>query len=135
MISPLGFQSPGGFPHPCVVLPACNGILRFTSGVTPADLSTASMAAGAFLIHMPVANNDRCYCLLFVDIDQIRAEMSLLSQRTSSLVDDVSPLKDKTRQHTEDINTARDDVSQLKGSYNMKYNTATSFERENSNST
>ena len=54
-------------------------------------------------------------CRIFVDIDQIRAEMSRLSQRTSSLVDDVSPLKDTTRQHTEEINTARDDVSQLKG--------------------
>ena len=64
---------------------------------------------------------DRWYCThvgrVFVDIDQIRAEMNRLSKRTSSLVDDVSPLKDTSRKNTEDINTAKDDVSQLKGWY------------------
>ena len=40
-----GFKSQGGFPHLCALSPACNGILRFTSGATPADLLLASMAA------------------------------------------------------------------------------------------
>ena len=33
-----GFQSQGGSPGLCALLPACNGILRFTSGAIPADL-------------------------------------------------------------------------------------------------
>ena len=42
----LGFQSQGGSPCLRVSLPSC--ILRFTSGVTPADLLAASMAAELF---------------------------------------------------------------------------------------
>ena len=36
------FQSQRGYPHLHALLPVCNGILRFTSGVTPADLLAAS---------------------------------------------------------------------------------------------
>ena len=35
------FQSQRGYPHLHALLPVCNGILRFTSGVTPADLLAA----------------------------------------------------------------------------------------------
>ena len=46
-----GFQSQGG-PINCIYIiwisPACNGFLRFTSGATPADLLTASIAAEPF---------------------------------------------------------------------------------------
>ena len=45
----LGFQSQGGCPHSCSLSPVHNRILRFTSGVTPADLLAASMAAEQFL--------------------------------------------------------------------------------------
>ena len=40
-----GFQSQGGFPRLHVLMPACNGFHRFTSGATPVDLFMASMAA------------------------------------------------------------------------------------------
>ena len=43
-----GFQSQGGSPDLHVLSPACNGILRFTSDVTPADLLVSSMAAKPF---------------------------------------------------------------------------------------
>ena len=36
------------YPHLCALLPACNRILRFTWGVTPADLLVASMASKPF---------------------------------------------------------------------------------------
>ena len=36
----------------CASSPTCNGFLRFTSGATPADLTTASMVAEPFLIHI-----------------------------------------------------------------------------------
>ena len=43
-----GFQSQGQFPNLHASLPGHNGYLRFTSGVTPADLLVASMAAKLF---------------------------------------------------------------------------------------
>ena len=44
----LQFQSQGGTPHLHASSLACNGILRFTSGVTSADLLEANMAAKSF---------------------------------------------------------------------------------------
>ena len=41
--------------------------------------------------------------------------MTRLQQKQNSLSDDVQPLKDTSRKHTEDINTAKEDVSQLEG--------------------
>ena len=35
-------------PHLCASLPECSEFLRFTSGVTPADFLTASIAADRF---------------------------------------------------------------------------------------
>ena len=46
------FQSHGGSPHLHSLSPAYNGILRFPSGVTPADLLSASMAAEPHFIHI-----------------------------------------------------------------------------------
>ena len=43
-----GFQNQGGSSHLHTSSPACNRILRFTSGVTPADLLLASMAVQPF---------------------------------------------------------------------------------------
>ena len=43
-----GFKHQVGFPHLYALLPLYNGLLRFTSGVTPADLLVASMAAEPF---------------------------------------------------------------------------------------
>ena len=43
-----GFQSQGRSPHLCALSSVYNGFLRFTSGVTPADLSAASMVAEPF---------------------------------------------------------------------------------------
>ena len=43
-----GFQRQGGSPHLHDLSPVWNRILRFTSGVTPADLMVASMAAEPF---------------------------------------------------------------------------------------
>ena len=44
----LGFQSRGGSPCLHALLPAYNGFLRFTSGVTPADLLVLSTVAEPF---------------------------------------------------------------------------------------
>ena len=41
----LGFKIQGGFPRLCVLSLMRNGFLRFTSGVTPADLLATSMVA------------------------------------------------------------------------------------------
>ena len=38
------------------VLPACNGFLQYTSGVSPANLFMASIAVGPFLVHIIVHN-------------------------------------------------------------------------------
>ena len=46
-----GFQSQGGFSHLCALLPTHNGFLRFTSGMTPADLLAASMVPQLFHPH------------------------------------------------------------------------------------
>ena len=46
--SALGFQAQVD-PHLYAFSPGCNGFLRFTSGATPADFLTASMAAGHIL--------------------------------------------------------------------------------------
>ena len=46
-VSP-GFQSQGGSPFLYALLPICNRILRFTSGVTPVDLLVASMTVELF---------------------------------------------------------------------------------------
>ena len=43
-----GFQSQVGSPCLGALLPACNRILRFTSGATPADLLITSMVAELF---------------------------------------------------------------------------------------
>ena len=43
-----GFQIQDEFPHQHASSPACNGFLRFTSGVTPADLLAASVVAELF---------------------------------------------------------------------------------------
>ena len=43
-----GFQSQGGFPCLCALLPVCNGFHRFISGATPADPLVASMEAEPF---------------------------------------------------------------------------------------
>ena len=45
------FRSQGGFPHLHASLSACNTFLRFTFGITPADLLAASMAAKLFHPH------------------------------------------------------------------------------------
>ena len=45
-------SKPGWIPCLCVLSPARNGFLRFTSGVTPADVLMASMAAS----HIPYMN-------------------------------------------------------------------------------
>ena len=42
------YQSQGGSPCLCALLPTYNGILRFTSGATPADLLAASLTAEPF---------------------------------------------------------------------------------------
>ena len=47
--SVLSFKASVGSSHLHSLLPACNGILRFTSGVTPADLLVARMATELFL--------------------------------------------------------------------------------------
>ena len=47
VMSLLGFKT-SGIPHLCALSPACNGFLRFTSSVTPANLLVARMAANAF---------------------------------------------------------------------------------------
>ena len=47
-----GFQSQGGSLALHFSLPVCNATLRFTSGVTPADVSAASRAERMFLIHI-----------------------------------------------------------------------------------
>ena len=41
-------SKPGWIPHLCALSSMCNGFLRFTSGVTPADLLAACMAAEPF---------------------------------------------------------------------------------------
>ena len=43
-----GFQSQGGSPHLHALSLVYNGILRFTSGVTPTDLLVANMAVKPF---------------------------------------------------------------------------------------
>ena len=43
------FQSQVGLAHLCDLLPVCNGFIRFSSGVTPADLLAGSMAVEPFL--------------------------------------------------------------------------------------
>ena len=43
-----GFKSQGGCPLLHVLSPACNGILIFTSGATPADLLVVNMAVELF---------------------------------------------------------------------------------------
>ena len=53
----LGFQSQGGFLYLHNSSLACNWFLRFTSGVTPADLLAVSMAAKPFHPHT-------CICTL-----------------------------------------------------------------------
>ena len=47
-----GFQSQGGSLALHSSLTVCNAALRFTSGVTPADVLAASMAERMFLIHI-----------------------------------------------------------------------------------
>ena len=47
VLSAIGFKGRVD-PHLCASSPACNAFLRFTSGVTAADLLTASMAAEHF---------------------------------------------------------------------------------------
>ena len=44
-----GFSSQGGFPCLSALLAVCNGLVRFTSGVTPADFLVASMVEEPFL--------------------------------------------------------------------------------------
>ena len=46
-----GFKSHSGFPHLGPLSPVCKGILKFTSGMTPADFLAASMAADPFHPH------------------------------------------------------------------------------------
>ena len=45
-----GFQSQVRFLHLYASSPACDGFLRFISGVTPADLLVANMAAESLLV-------------------------------------------------------------------------------------
>ena len=49
-----GFQSQGEFLHLCSLSPVCNGFPRFTCGVTPVDILTASMAVKPF---------HSCFCM------------------------------------------------------------------------
>ena len=45
LVNALGFKAR-------ILRPGCDGFLRFTSGVTPADLLVASMVAKPFSIHL-----------------------------------------------------------------------------------
>ena len=42
------FQSHGGYSSLCALSPACNEILRFMSGMIPADLLAVNMVAEPF---------------------------------------------------------------------------------------
>ena len=48
LISSVLDMTPIHFPRLCVSLPVCNGLLRFTSDATPADVLVASMATELF---------------------------------------------------------------------------------------
>ena len=48
LTSALGFEARGRSPCLYALFPACNGILRFTSGVAPADLFVPNMVAEPF---------------------------------------------------------------------------------------
>ena len=50
-MSTLVLKASDGFPGFHVSSPVCNGFLRFTSSVTPADPLAASMAAKSFQPH------------------------------------------------------------------------------------
>ena len=52
-----GFQSHGKSPRLHVLLPACNGILGFTSGATPADLLAANKMSGIFNTRPPISDD------------------------------------------------------------------------------
>ena len=57
----LWVSKPGWTPHLCASSPAHNGFLRFTSGVTPADLLAASMAAGQVSLHATYVAEVGCW--------------------------------------------------------------------------
>ena len=72
VMSALGFKA--RVLHLCSLSPVCNGFLRFNSGVTPADILTASMAAKLF---------HSCYCVQALVV--IRHMLHRLSQGGSAI--------------------------------------------------
>ena len=73
----LCFKNQGLSPYLHVSSTMCNGFLRFTSGVTPADL----MAAKLILTHIPAHVQDFC-CLTVCDGTlALLAELCLLGFR------------------------------------------------------
>ena len=63
----LWISKPGWIPHLGASSLACNGFLRFTSGVTLADFLAASMAAEPFEIHVLEHIRTILYCILHIN--------------------------------------------------------------------
>ena len=79
------FQSQDGFPYLHALSPVHNGFLRFTSGMTPADLHGSQAVSSMYLhLHTSIAGaqvqNQACHCLTPCDkTDALPTELCWLS--------------------------------------------------------